>query len=63
MEPGHPDIGEPARHRDRIALVGRLACEVPLFEPHDLAAPQVDRGQQLERRWSVDMPSPVLLSF
>ena len=63
VEPGHADRREPARDGDRVAVVGGLAREVPLLEPHDLSAAQVDRGQQLERPCSVDMPSPVLLPF
>ncbi len=49
VEPGHADRREPPRNGDRVAVIGRLAREVPLLEPHDLAAAQVDGGQQLER--------------
>ena len=48
VEPSRPLVDEARGDRDRVVAVDRLAVEVAADEPHDAAAAQVDRGQQVE---------------
>ena len=49
VEPSRTEGGKAAGNGDRVAPVAGLPREVPLRQPHDLPASQVDRRQQVER--------------
>jgi len=50
-------VGEDVRHAHRVVAVHRLGCEIASVQPHDLPAPQVDRGIQVEGHAPTARPS------